>query len=598
MAKNFFNSVKVQKPKRNKFNLSHDVKGTMQLGRLTPIFCQDILPNDTFRINTAQMMRMAPMLAPIMHKVDVYTHFFFVPSRILWEGSENFFTGGEDGNQFPEYPTVDLTTKSVDSNTIGLYLYEDSLEKPWNFKSEPCPNGFEYDNTTGEYHPHRYQGLIADYLGLPNIEMPVGLGTDKAKRMRVSALPFAAYGMIWNEYFRDQNLQPKLDVKLSDGDNSFLLYKAGLIGPTSVPFKRAWRHDYFTSNLPFAQKGPAVSLPVTGEDIPINFENTGNQDEWTNSLTGDPIFKQNTAGNIIYSNDSTSGNGQGLYQQNPNDAGVRIPMNVNNSKNLFVNLTGKINSTINDLRTAYSVQRWLELNARAGSRYSEFVKAHFGVQSPDARLQRPEYLGGSKSPLVVSEIVQTSSSTELDSIGESPLGNFAGHGINMGGSKGFKYFATEHGFIIGLMSVVPRGDYFQGIPRRFSKFSRFDHYYPSFAHLGEQATLNKELYYEGDEDSSGKIDPIEDETFGYLPRYAEYRFASNTIHGEMRSSLDFWHLGRKFDIRPKLNSEFIMCNPSTRIFAVESSEWEKLYYHVQITCTALRPLPYYGTPML
>lgn len=543
--KNPFTNIQFTKPKRNKFDLSHDKKLTLRMGELVPIMCQEVLPSDSFYIDTAQVMRMAPMLAPIMHKIDVYTHFFFVPNRILWENSENFFTGGEDGTENPVYPYVNLT------------------------------------NT------HDYTSQIPDYLGFPSM----AISSPTHTHTRVSAFPFAAYGLIWNEYYRDQNLQDKLSVKLNDGDNTTLLSGAGLLGNC---FKRAWRHDYFTSNLPFPQKGPDVLLPI-GEEAPLTYEGTDIIAYPTGEILFEPEYPANQLVLGANGQGGLTGTDLGTAEINANLRNItdntQALIDLNNTHVTKTNLNGIVanlrnatSRTINDLRTAFRLQEWLERNARAGSRYSEFLKAHFGVRSSDARLQRPEYLGGGKSPIIISEVLQTSSTTEE----ETPLATMGGHGLNVGRTTGFNYYSEEHGFIIGIMSVIPRADYYQGISRQFTKFDRMEHFYPTFAHLGEQETKNKEIFVTGTND--------DEETFGYLPRYAEYRYIPNTIHGQFRRSLEFWHLGRKFENPPRLNEKFIECEPSTRIFAVESDDWEQLYCQINLKVIAKRPLPYYGTP--
>ena len=543
---NPFTKIRLKKPKRNKFDLSHDKKLTLKMGELIPIFCQEVLPSDTFYIDTAQVMRMAPMLAPIMHKIDVYTHFFFVPNRILWENSEKFFTGGEDGTANPVYPYVNLA------------------------------------------HDKDYTSTNVDYLGMPSM----GIGFTGSTR--VSAMPFAGLAKIYNEYYRDQNLETELPWKLTDGDNTSSM--AAVMGK---PLKRAWRHDYFTSNLPFPQKGPDVIMPL-GDEAPIVYEGTDITPIIESPVQFDngpyPMYTQTVrgvnTGNESPNTDLGTTNSNGVLRDLQGGGGSPRLLDISNTHHAKTSFAGIVASlknatqgTINDLRTAFRLQEWLERNARAGSRYSEFLKAHFGVTSSDARLQRPEYLGGGKSPIVISEVLQTSATAEED----TPLATMGGHGLNVGRTKGFNYYSEEHGFIIGIMSVLPRADYYQGIPRQFTKFERMEHFYPTFAHLGEQETKNKELYVTGTSD--------DEETFGYLPRYTEYRYIQNTVHGEFRKTLDFWHLGRKFENKPNLNSDFIKCDPSTRIFAVEDETWEQLYCQMNLKITAKRPLPFYGTPM-
>ncbi len=260
---------------------------------------------------------------------------------------------------------------------------------------------------------------------------------------------------------------------------------------------------------------------------------------------------------------------------------------MDNSAFLQADLSTATSSSINDLRQAFRLQEWLEKNARGGSRYIEVIKSHFGVTSSDARLQRPEYLGGGKSPVSISEVLQTSE-TGVASTDPTPQGNMAGHGVNVGGGNNFSYYAQEHGYIIGLMSIQPKTAYFQGIPKHFKKFDKFDFYFPSFAHLGEQPIYNYELYATGTSQ--------DDDTFGYTPRYAEYKHMHSSVHGEFKDTLLFWHMARKFDTLPALNEDFINCEPTKRIFAVELQSAETIYAHVFHDLKATRLMPYFGTP--
>lgn len=513
-----FTQVQHAKVKTNTFDLSHDRKMSMNMGELVPIFLMECVPGDKIKMSTSQMLRFAPLISPVMHRINVYTHFFFVPNRIVWDNWEDFITGGEDGNDASVMPRITLTT--IES------------------------------------------GSLRDYMGLPNIAPP-----DPS--MTVTAIPFAGYLKIYDEFYRDQNLIEKLDVQLLDGNNN-----ATLNTLTVNPRRRAWQHDYFTSALPFTQKGAEATIPL-GTSAEINYVDDSNSS----------ILRIPGSG-IAYEVDDFLGTGAALNEPglvaDPNDASPQ-PLQMDNSGQLVADLSTATAATINDLRQAYRLQEWLEKNARGGTRYTESIMAHFGVRSSDARLQRPEYLGGGSSPVTISEVLQTSSNDNEP----TPQANMAGHGISVGANNGFNYYCEEHGYIFGIMSVLPKTAYQQGIPKHFRKFDKFDYFWPSFANLGEQAIQNLEIFY-GPGDNSG--------TFGYTPRYAEYKYIPSSVHGEFRESLDFWHMGRIFADRPALNQLFIEAIPTDRIFAVLDAE--KLYVHVHHRIKATRKMPYFGTPKM
>jgi hypothetical protein len=515
-----FSHVKVKKPKSSTFDLSHQKKLSGKMGELIPIFCAETVPGDEFKINTVQLLRMAPMLAPIFHQITVYQHFFFVPNRLLWDNWEGFITGGEDGTNNSVWPNV--------ANSGAIV------------------------------------GNLADYLGVPeNIN-----GT-----LNISALPFAAYGTIYNEYYRDENLVLKRDYKAVDGTQPGPSHLTQL--SVGACLKRAWQHDYFTSALPWTQKGPEATIPL-GTTAPINFK--------SGSMSSD----------IIYRNDpdswpTTQFLDLEVYTSNANDGlaytdiggGVRRQIAYDNSANLETDLSAATAATINDLRSAFRLQEWLEKNARGGSRYIESILSHFGVRSSDARLQRPEFLGGGSVPIQVSEVLQTAPASGSS----TPLAEMAGHGIAVGSNANIQYRCEEHGFIMGIMSVMPKTAYQDGLNKMWSREDRFDYFWPEFAHLGEQEVLQKEVYADT---------TTPDATFGYVPRYAEYKYLNDSVHGELRTTLDFWHLGRKFATDPSLNQTFIECNPSDRIFAVQGQE--HIYAIVNHKVLAKRPMPYFGTP--
>jgi hypothetical protein len=500
-----FSQIKADKPTTNQFDLSHDRKMSMDLGTLTPILALECIPGDKFNMSTSQMLRFAPLVAPMMHQVTVYTHFFFVPNRILWSNWKDFITGGEDGLNTSVFPTL------------------------------------TYDGSPAV-------GTLSDYLGLP-------VGITAVPSQSVSALPFAAYQRIYNEYYRDQNLISKVTDTLTDGINGF--------GSFKDLRTRAWQHDYFTSALPWTQKGAEATIPlgaiqeVTFQDPADLFGTSGRDFRIVSTGTaGDP-----TADLEAYT--GVAGTPAGTWQPAEMNVGA---------------------TTINELRNAFRLQEWLEKNARGGSRYIECIKSHFGVTSSDSRLQRPEFLGGGSSPVTISEVLQTSSNATQP----TPQGNMAGHGISVGSNNNFTYSCEEHGYIMGIMSILPKTAYQDGIPKHFLKFDKFDYFWPSFAHLGEQPIENKELYFTNDS--------LNEDVFGYTPRYAEYKYMNSSVHGEFKTTLKQWHMGRIFTSRPALNKTFIECTPTTRVFAVLTGE--KIYAHVYHNIRATRKMPYFGTPNL
>ena len=538
---NIFNSVKLKRPRRNVFNLSYENKLTVNAGELVPIMCKPVVPGDKFRVNTEMLVRLAPLVAPMMHRVNVFTHYFFVPNRLIWNQWEDFITKGVDGSDSPSFPVIRLT---------GVL-----------------------NNTTA--HKYFGDGSLWDYLGLPSLnqignaafQVQSPNGVKAPLNYDVSALPFRAYQLIYNEYYRDQNLTP--EIKFSrDGGYTDLTTSIPILGLR----RRAWEKDYFTSALPWVQRGPEVTVPVqgSGENLDITLKDKAADSYFVSSSDSRPTGKLEVVNGVLFASHESSNTSVGAYLS-PDNFQVSVD---------------ELGVNINDLRTSSALQRWFERNARSGSRYIEQILSHFGVRSSDSRLQRPQFLGGGRTPIAVSEVLQTSATDST-----SPQANMAGHGISAGVNHGFTRYFEEHGYIIGIMSVMPRTGYQQGVPKDFRKFDNMDFYFPEFAHLGEQEIKNEELYLnQYDADNNG--------TFGYTPRYAEYKYSLNEAHGDFRGNMAFWHLNRIFSEKPNLNTTFVECNPSDRVFATAETSDDKYWVQIYQDIKALRLMPKYGTPML
>ena len=402
-------------------------------------------------------------------------------------------------------------------------------------------------------------GSLADYLGLPVKNFNINTNFQIPESLAFSQMPFRAYHTIYNEYYRDQNLEDEVEVKKDSGIENFswLPTTNEWKFQASVMRKRAWEKDYFTSALPNTQRGTPMSIPVQG-DAAV-YANTNGQKRYLEIGDG---FLANTNPNLGIK-------GTGLMPVTGND--------------IFADLTNVSTATINELRQAFQIQRWLERSARSGARYTEVLQSFFGVRPRDSRLQRPEFLGGGKMPLSISEVLQTSETSN------TPLGEFAGHGITYGSTVKFRKFFEEHGIIMGIMSVLPRTAYCQGMPKLFTKFDKYDYFWQEFAHLGEQEIKNEEIYFDPNAaDNKG--------TFGYTARYNEYRYIPDTVHGNMLDSLSYWHMARMFPSRPALNAAFIKADPTNRIFPVQDAT-HKLIIQTHAQLKAIRPVPKYGDPL-
>lgn len=527
---NMFKSVPIGSVPRNLFDLSHEVKMSGKFGYLYPCLVMDTLPGDVIREQMTAMVRFAPMLAPVLHRVDVKTHFFFVPYRIICDNWKEFITGGQDGNSAIVLPYI-------------------------------TPAGLVAAASIAEVQ----KGSLWDYMGLPTYgdpPAPVAWSTEQ-----ISALPFMAYLQIWNDYYRDPNFDTELDLPVDLSGNI-----SAQLGPELYLRNKSWDKDYFTAQLADPQRGAQVLMPIAGEGTPVYSAVTSAVA--VGQVAGD--IKTSAAGTTIKNVQTAAG--LDLVLQNIDH------IDLDNAT-----------TTINDLRMALAIQSWLEANARGGARYVEQIEAHFGVRVPDYRLQRAEYLGGGSQPVRISEVLSTADS------GGVPVGDMAGHGLSVGKTNRFSYVCQEHGVVIGVVSITPKTAYSQGIEKMWSRTSKFHFGWHQLANLGEQETPSKEIFFSFD----NADDAENQELFGYIPRYAEYKFKNDRIAGDFRDNLAFWHLGRIFASRPTLDEVFTTMyenNPLAeetyrRIFAVQDGTdylWMQLFHHL----TARRPLPYYGVPKL
>lgn len=520
--------------------------------------CEPVLPNDRFKVSTDLRVQFAPLVFPVMQRFTAYIHYFFVPNRLLWDKWEDFITGGEDGLLEPDYPVI-----IVDSDFRTQIL------------QEPEELNILSDRSLG------------DYLGFPSMYDTMEDGTNT---IELDALPFKAYQLIYNEWYRDQNLSTEIpihpEISGKQVDNDLDIPEEWTCQLLRLR-KRAWKKDYFTSALKDPQRGPDVTLPIAG-DMDIAFKHLG-------------ITDVNYPGTRLkqYSGLTESApSGDMVASPRPNqtyssvDVGESL-VEIDNSRNLVGDGSSLRSATINEVRRAFAIQRWYELAARAGSRYIEQIFAHFGIRSSDARLQRPEYLGGSVVPVVVGDIMQTSATEQ----GTTPLGTPAGVAQAAGRVKPVTRTFEEHGWLIGILSIIPQASYFQGMPRKYLKRDKFDFAWPLLANLGEQEIQKQELYF--DEYDTGNLNK---EGFGYAPRYAEYKFGSGEVHGDFRDSLKDFHDARIFSSRPALNSSFIEVQASgntglNRIFAVRSGMVDHLWVYLFNNIRVRRVLPKYGTPI-
>lgn len=529
-----FTSVELRKPTRSTFDLSHEKRVSSRIGKLTPILCTETMPNDTFYGSSEVLIKLAPLIAPIFHRLNLYVHYFFVPNRLLWKDWETFITGGRLGEA--------VTTP-------------------------PVPPYMDMAYALGTNTNRFASGSLSDYLGIPPIpDTDAGLWIGRT----VDMMPYAAYFKAWYDYYRDRNYI---------ADTTELPMPSGSFGATGIMELRyrGWQHDYFTSALPFTQRGQEVLMPLQGTG-------TVTYDSSSQVIRGDGV-PMDTGEHLIAGDVNVPDN---YLRTTPSLEGVRIE-NIDE-----VTITNS-EVSINDLRRAVRLQEWLERNALAGSRYNESIMAHFGRKTSDSRLQRAEYIGGGKAVIEISEVMTTAYS-EDGSAGVVPPGNPAGRGSSYANTNKFSYNCEEHGFIIGILSVMPTSSYMQGIPRMFRQRNTFlDYPWPSFAHLGEQEVYDYEIYMDP---TSMPVDRSESPLFGYQSRYSDWKHIASSSHGDFRTTLEHWHITRKFDSQPILGRAFIEFEDElqNRIFNVDDVDvlWMYIYNKLNVK----RSLPYFGTPQL
>lgn len=533
---------------RSRFNRSHSLKTSFNVGNLVPIYCEEVLPGDTFDVKTSKVVRMQPLVAPIMDNLYLDTYFFFVPNRLVWEHWKEFMGENTDGHWIPQ---VEYSVPQISAPEGGFA-----------------------------------EGSLADYFGIPT----------KVEGLKVSALPARAYALIFNEWFRSENLTDPCLIRKDDTDRvgsngSSYITDTELYG---MPCKAAKFFDLFTAALPSPQKGPDVTIKVAEGLLPVSaypqlhapqFYGENSYPVPLHFRYGTPANQAaqifGTSANYGVTQPDTSGS-EKLYADDPTSLAPN---------NLWADIGSNVPvATVNSLRIAFQIQKFYEQAARGGTRYVELLKAMFDVTCPDYRLQRPEYLGGNRIPININQVVQTSAT------GVTPQGNTAAYSLTTDSHSDFIKSFTEHGFVIGLAVARYDHTYQQGLERFWSRKTRFDYYFPVFANLGEQAILNKEIYADGS--------AADDEVFGYQEAWYDYRYKPNHVTGEMRSnatlSLDVWHLADDYSQLPALSDSWLREDQSNldRALVVSSEVSNQLFGDFYFENKVTRPMPLYSIPGL
>lgn len=549
---------------RSTFDRSSSVKTTFNVGELIPFYIDEVLPGDTFNVSTSKVVRMQTLLTPVMDNIYLDTYFFFVPNRLCWDHWREL--NGEN-TQSAWYPTVEYSIPQITSPEGGWEV-----------------------------------GTIADYLGIPT----------GVPNLSVNALPFRAYALICNEWFRDENLTDPLSIPTDDATVAGVNTDSYItdVAKGGKPLLASKYHDYFTSCLPAPQKGPAVLIPIANGDLPVVAKSNPVPLDSLEVISGHPTkrvplaFYRNASSesgilpssfNVLF--DDGSSNVE-RYGNLPSITSQSLETYV--PANLYALGSDLAATSISQLRLAFQIQKLYERDARGGTRYIELLKSHFGVTSPDARLQRPEYLGGNRVPININQVLQQSGTVT----GSTPQGTPTGVSLTTDTNSDFTKSFVEHGYVIGLMVARYDHTYQQGLERMWSRKDRFDFYWPVFANIGEQAVKNKEIYAQGNLTVDSQGDIIDDQVFGYQEAWADYRYKPNRVSGEMRSSyaqsLDSWHLADDYNSLPYLSDSWIREDGKTvdRVLAVSSRVSDQLFADIYIKNRTTRPMPVFSIPGL
>lgn len=602
MSNKIYTTIPAPKLPRNTFNRSRPNSLTMPFQRNVVTLLEEIYPGDIMRCNPELFARLQPMIAPVMNNMKISTHFFYVPLRTLNKHFSEFMFNNRTGDYSDVLPychTGTLWKLVYTLEGIGQYAIAAEVIRLLDFIGLP----FRYSSKTTA--AAFVQAWLADEWNANVAGGSLEVGADAPTYQtgsRVNLAPFFAYQKIWSEYFRDENVEedPFVDFESTTsedvfdwtGDKSSTLNSIFTGGyPLNVAWlfmlrRRAWAHDRFTSSLPFAQRGPDVLLPISGT-APFSITSGLLQD-----APGSGTFTGGSGAYVVAS--KTAGTGpQAADLAGDPPTPLSVFVSSGNTRKIPFNLGGTLDfddaalaTTINDFRIAERVQRWFENDARGGVRPNEGTLAHFGIRTPDSTLDRAEFIGGSMQPIVVSEVAQTSETTVT-----SPQGTLAGKGTSYKSNNGFRMFFTEHGMVFGICSALVRANYWQGIPKIFSRMQRDEYYWPEFANLGEEPVYTKEIYAD-----ATAVD--EDDVFGYVPRYSDLKSAVGECHGDMRTSMNFWTQTREFANKPELNKEFLFGDPSLSPFAVQSLYSDPIILTIQFHLKASRLMPFYGVPTL
>lgn len=588
MSNKLYTTIPAPRVPRNMFDRSAPCSLTMPFQRVCPTLAEEILPGDLYRVGTETFARLQPLIAPVMNNMKISQHFFYVPLRTINENFAKFMFNDKTGNYTNVLPYADTgilygIINALDGDgevklaaeVIRLY---DFIGLPFRYSSNVSAGAF-----------------VSAWLSDAH-----NVGVSGAQ-LRINLCPFFAYTKVWSEYFRDENVMddPFEWFESQTSEDVFTWYGdcGSIVNSHYAEFataflqlrRRAWQHDRFTSALPFAQRGPDVLLPVSGT-APVVYEEgwvaKQGQSQYgkihlaipdQSGVVDTPFqFAKNSSSTVLIAPSSPTTINPAAAAYDPNGS-------------LYADFDqATLTTTINEFRRAERLERWYENSARGGIRPNEATLAHFGVVTPDATLQRAQFLGGSMQPLVISEVAQTSQTTT--GAGGSPQGTLAGKGTSYKGNRAFRAYFTEHGYVFCLTSALVRANYWQGIPKIFSRMTRDEYYWPEFANLGEEPVYVKEIY--------AQTGVSEDEVFGYVPRYSDYKSAVGTVHGDMRSSLSFWTQTREFANKPQLNEEFLFGDPSLSPFAVQSLYSDPIICTIQFTIKASRLMPFYGVPTI